>query len=279
MKKLIFTILSIIFILQLQAEKIIILGDPDMTDIAIAELSNDKDIELLERSQIRKILDEHKLNVSGLGVSELKKYFPHGDIFVMINPDRTVIFNAKNGFRLADEKNGNTSDLIRKSIKKRHAVNPVFLSIITIRDVGIPKRMKSKIEEVVTNLERKLMEFDNIQMLERNRLGAVNLERDVSGTAFELTPSAKLLSMEFEAGSSAEEVKIKIIISDLAKKEFARLNYSGDFDSIDIIATTLSCEIVSKLNIAESVPQKTATKHNSETAQKNNIKHNPGDEK
>ena len=90
------------FVSVLAAEpiKVALTGDRNLVDLLTAELSNDKEIALLERSEIAKVLREYNLNASALTSETVARYFPHADVFAVVREQRLIVFNAKNGFLL-----------------------------------------------------------------------------------------------------------------------------------------------------------------------------------
>jgi len=227
--------------------KVAMLGDRNRCDILVAELSSDANIELLERTEINKILTEHQLNEHQLTAGTITRYFPHTDIFAFVTEERLVVFNAKNGFRLYDGKAENTAKVIRLSIQKIAVKYPLCLSIVTVRDVGVPKRLKPKIEVTVALLEQKLMLHPEIQMLERARLGAVADERVLSDKQFTLAPSARLLTLEFAPGSEVEIIDGKVLIHNIKRKEVGRVEFSYLSKDVDKTVAELSEKILMML--------------------------------
>lgn len=227
--------------------KVALLGDRNRCDILVAELSSDTNIELLERTEINKILTEHQLNENELTAGTMAKYFSHTDIFAFVSEKRLVVFNAKNGFRLYDGKAENTGKVMSLAIQKMAIKEPLCLSIVAVRDVGVPRRLKPKIEETVELLEQRLMLYPEIQMLERARLGVVADERVISGKQFALASSARLLTLEFAPGSEVEIINVKILIHNLERKEIGRLKFSYAVKDIDETVANLSEQIFALL--------------------------------
>lgn len=209
------------------AFQLAILGHPDWVALATAELSRVDGIELLERSHITQVLKEHRLAEKGLSKEQLRKLFPHTDFFALIDEKRVLIFNAKNGFRLADSEHADSLETIvgeiRRAMVKTDQAVPVYLATLAIHDVGVPRRFRDRLPETVDAVERCLLSNQCIQMLERNRLGLVTGERSLSNTAFALTPSARLLIFEFEPGETGGVVNVVVTIHDLNRQEIGRL--------------------------------------------------------
>ncbi len=209
------------------AVQLAILGQPEWVALATAELSREAGIELLERSRITQVLGEHRLAEMGLSEKQLRKLFPHTDFFAWVDAKRVLVFNAKNGFRLADGEHAGSVEAIvgemRRAMAKAGQANPVYLATLAVHDVGVPRRFRDRLPEAVDAIERHLLANRRIQMLERHRLGLVAGERGLSGAAFVLTPSARLLTFEFEPGETGGVVNVVVKIHDLARQENGRL--------------------------------------------------------
>ena len=215
-------------------KKLALTGEAVPVALVTAELSRDGKFELLERAEVDRILRERKL--AGEGLAGL---FPHTDLFAMVGGAGVVVFNAKNGYRLADrlfnqeaepaEKAEFAVAEIRRAAEKAAISHPVSLSTVAVRDVGVPRRLKDGIETSVAAVERLLLDDPRFQLLERGRLGLVNGEREFSGKEFVLTPSACLLTFEFEPGSTGREVNVKVLIHDLSRREIGRFSVPDAF--------------------------------------------------
>jgi hypothetical protein len=248
-----------------EMKKLALFGDDRMCDLLTVELSNDDNIQLLERNEIDKVLKEHKLSASGLLATKLARLFPHVDIFAVIARDRLVVFNAKNGFRLMDapvKELKINAENIRMAIKKLAVKNPVYMSVVAVRDIGVPRRYKPKINLTVTKFEQALMQYKHIQMLERSRLGLVNEERELTAKRFPLKTSAQLITLEFEPGSEANIVTLKILINNLQNKIIGRVERSDAFRNIPETVQAVSKDIIKIMNNGNSnlVNRKTEAK-------------------
>lgn len=94
-------------VLQAEPIHVALLGSPaQLVDILQAELSEAKEVALLERREIDKIMQERKLAEQSW--ENLSKEFPHTDVLVVLSENnkgkvgRVLAFNAKNGARLMD---------------------------------------------------------------------------------------------------------------------------------------------------------------------------------
>ncbi len=248
---LLFTVLTVCA----EVKKLALLGDEKICSLLTAALSDDDDMQLLERAEIDKVLREHQLSKSALTAGRLIKLFPHVDVFAVIQNKRLVAFNAKNGFRLMD---ANTSEiqelvrLIRLAVKKLSVANPVYLSIVAVRDVGVPRRDKGKIKELTRALEHRLMQQPKIQMLERSHLALVNKERELTEKRYHLKTSARLLTLEFEPGSKANVVNLKVLLRNLDHQISGRARQPDAFRDIPASVKAVCGQIKNELNLDRS---------------------------
>ena len=198
--------------------RLALIGDPDMVDPVTAELSGNNTVVLLERNGIDKVLSEHRLQDLGFSIETLSKHFPHADVFAVLTGERLVVFNAKNGSRLWDSPSGRDAEKILLALEKLAKPKPLYLSMVSVRDVAVPHRMKGEIERFVIRFEQELLQDSAIQILERSRLDSVNRERALSGKDFSLLASARLLTLEFEPGSDTA-IELRLIIRDLENRQ------------------------------------------------------------
>ena len=253
MKKLLYIILLFsTVIICAEVKKLALIGDDKTCSLLTVELSSDKDFQLLERTEVNKVLKEHNLSDSGIAVTRLAKLFPHVDIFIIIREKRLIVFNAKDGFRLMDANASKVQEfakLIRLAVKKLSIQNPVYVSIVSVRDIGVPRRYKPKIKVVTRALKQKLMKQPNIQMLERSHLALVNKERELTEKRYNLKASARLLTLEFEPGSEANIVNLKVLIRNLGNQIIVRSRKVDVFQDIPSSVQTICQQIKDGLNI------------------------------
>lgn len=216
--------------------KLALIGESALAELTAARLSGDGELVLLERSEIAKVLREHEFSGAGLTGRKLIRSFPHADFFAVLEPQRLVVFNAKNGFRLADcawrtpeEATPETVCAeIRRAAAKLAERDPVYLSSVSVRNVGVPKTQSALIDPFVDEVERMLLKCPAVQVLERARLGTVTDERKLTGELFALTPSARLLTFEFEP-AAGEAIKLKLLIRTTGDKPAGTVEYPDVF--------------------------------------------------
>lgn len=208
---------------------------PELLDALTAELSNQADLELLARADIERVLREHALTDDDVG--QLVKLFPHTDMFALFTQTwnkksgRMVVFNARNSFRLADaawtgEATAATAELARAingSLRKMHGSAPVCFSIAAVRRVAIDIHREDALNDWCVQFERGLLARPEVQLLERERLGIVSVERALTSQAFALTTSGRLLTLEYETGDDAAVINLKLLCHDPGGHECLRL--------------------------------------------------------
>ncbi len=205
-----------------------LMGQPELCLKLTAELSGDDGIILLERQEIDKVIGELKLNSLGATIGRLSKKFPHVDIFAVITPAGLIVFNAKNGCRLLDSSSDHSADKIRFALKKL-IHKPVYVSVVSVRNVGVSPKLKEKTNALIDSIERLLTEKDQVQLLERSNLDLVNSERKLTGKQFQLINSAKVLSFEFEPEGNVAHINLKISVSNIKGNRLGQLEYKDIF--------------------------------------------------
>ncbi|MBR5837072.1 MAG: hypothetical protein IKZ84_00900, partial [Victivallales bacterium] len=230
-----FCILLSMLVLQAEPVHVALLGSPaQLVDLLQAELSESKELALLERREINKIMQERKL--AELSWENLSKEFPHTDVFVVLSENgkgkngRVLSFNAKNGARLMDITwHGNPYEHVIQMAGdvQSAAVKPTmegvrYLAMTEVRFVNVMNPMKGKCMEWRQLFEQNLLRQNDIQLMERERLDKVLAERRLTEESHELSSSAHMVGIEFEGRGRADEIHCKVICMDVTgKKQFA----------------------------------------------------------
>ncbi len=222
--------------------KVVIVGNRDFADLLYSELTGKEDIELYERDAIQAVLAEHKISAFNSG--DLCRYFPHADFFVVLEPlagtaNRVIVFNARSSQRYADFPLPPESDALKKAalnianaVGKRDRDDLLTVAISSVLDGGVPKRYRDRIGLFVRLLEERMVVDSSIILLERDRLGKINLERDITGQSFPLAPSARLLRLEFTPGAMPPISHCTVRITNLEGKVLAKSEFQDVFSSI-----------------------------------------------
>ncbi len=219
--------------------KVAVFGDPETVDLLMAEISDE--VDLYERDQIAAILREHQLSEANLTETQLGRYFPHCDIFVLARGGNLVAFNAKNGFRLENSAYKNVEEavaLTRRAVKRQKVENPLLFSVISVRDIGVPRKYKTMIKPMVSDIEKELMAYVELQMLERTYLEKVLKERQLTSASYKLAQAAKLLRMEFEPGSESGVINLQLYITDSTGKILAKHEVENIFGTKNAAAVS-----------------------------------------
>lgn len=219
--------------------KVALFGDPDTVDLLMAEIS--EEVELFERGQIAKVLREHQLSEANLTEMQMGKYFPHCDIFVLARSGNLVAFNAKNGFRLENSPYSDLAGaaaLTRRAIKRQKVENPILFSVVSVRDIGVPRKYKARINPMVSDIEKELMSYVELQMLERTYLEKVLKERQLTSVSYKLAQAAKLLRMEFEPGSESGVINLRLYVTDAAGKILSKQEVENVFGGKEAAAAS-----------------------------------------
>ena len=212
-----------------------LLGSPaQLVDLLQAELSELKELALLERREIDKIMQERKL--AELSWENLSKEFPHTDVLVVLSENnkgkvgRVLVFNAKNGARLMDMNwHGNPyehvielSGEVQSAAAKQTMDGVHYLAWAETRFVNVMDSLKGKCNAWRQLFEQNLLRQETIQLLERERLDIVLSERRLTEQAYALNSSGHLIGLEFEGRGRKDEINCKLICMDVSgEKQFA----------------------------------------------------------
>ena len=218
--------------------------------LAGAELSKLEGVELLERQQMRRVLAEHELALSGLIDSE--RAIRAGrllgvDLFGVVETDAKqktalglVVFDGRSGVRVWDAAvAGGTLDetvsQLRDGLKgavAKHRVRPEQIrsvGVLTVRNADLPRSMDSAVQALGRLLERQLVQAPGVVLLERDRLRHVLKERDLPTTepASPLLVSLRLVELEIGRGEGGEGWKATARITDTTRHELGRPSFSA----------------------------------------------------
>ncbi len=269
-KFVVLTVLSL-FAAICSAQNVVMLGHPDSVDLVMAKLSGDRRLVFLERKEIEKILQEHKLKTTGHSPEQLNRYFPHADLFVIISttgsakksfPSGLLIFDAKTGFRLHDsalprDPEGAAEESRRfllAALDKQSSAQTRRLAISVVRDLTANDTVrKHESARLAAMLERRLGESPNIQILEREYLENIVGERRLTEQQFPLEASAILLVLEFTYIPKPETTNLTLSLYATDNKLLQTFNYPDCYNSVEQTLDKLSADIGKYLNTA--VPQ------------------------
>lgn len=228
-------------------------GEPEPVELltlAEAKLFGRHDVEMVERSEIDKILAEQKR--SGLFETEnalqLGKIL-RADLFAVLEPMSIVVFDAKTGLRYADEtlpenpeKAANAvAGAVGQAREKRGKLKDGKLetfAVLEIRNADFPVERDAWCKAVAGMLERQLLR-NGAAVLERSRLGQVNRERKLTGDdSNDLLASMKLIDLEFSRGEKPRTFRLTARIGEKVYRAESLLD--KPLDSVRELARALT---------------------------------------
>ncbi|MFZ2656002.1 MAG: hypothetical protein WAX69_13815, partial [Victivallales bacterium] len=188
-------------------------------ELAVSGLSSDKDIELLERNEIDKILKEQKLSAQSIDekqVLSLGKLLKT-DLFAIIetdaetkNPIGIIVFDAATGIRywdsaLPEADTDKTAKFIVTAVKEAIGKGDkaldgklTYISLLSVRNADLSREKDPFCKAVGILLMRQLGNSPDIAVLERSHLDWLNKERSLPGMEAQnkLLASTMLLELE-----------------------------------------------------------------------------------
>jgi hypothetical protein len=245
-------------------------GEAGQNVLALAEakLSMGKDVALVERALVERVLDEQKLTRCGLSdsaqalavgkllgvqVFAAVETFPGSQEALGL-----VAFDAMSGVRLWDatlpaggpEK---TADgivaAVREACEKRLRPTTVLRTVclLSARNADLPRDLDSFCEAVGQILQRRLLGSASLSVLERERLQQINRERALptATSSDDLWASLTLMDLELARAGTVGQTKATIVLSDTAGKQFDKLSITANKQDAASIAESLA-EAVTK---------------------------------
>ena len=194
-------------------------------DAATARLSEDSDLQLLDRAEVSRVLREQEISLAGLVRAEQAVkagQLLHADLFAVLEGGLTnetaaspifglVVFDAKSGVRYADatllasnvtSAASATASAIRAAVVKaqRSPQNLHTVGLLRVRNADLPRQLDSLCDSVGLLLERELTASPGIAVLERRRLEQVNKERSLHPDEEGSRLLSSLLMIELDIG-------------------------------------------------------------------------------
>jgi hypothetical protein len=179
-------------------------GVGNALDLATALLGKDTDLQLLDRTEVDRVLREQAFSLAGMIRAEdavKAGQLLHVDLFAVLEGTPTnetenyssiglVVFDAKSGVRYADSAllASNTvsaasalAAAVRAAVVKSHLTSRDLhtVGLLSVRNADLPRQFDSICDSVGLLLERELTASPGIAVLERRRLEQVNQERSV----------------------------------------------------------------------------------------------------
>lgn len=248
-----------------------------LVELALTKLSNDEDLQLLERDEIRRILDEQKLTITG--VVDANSAIKVGtilsvDLFAVVDgapgSDTTpgiVVFDAKTGVRYWDSALPSASELeqaadavvlaLRSASRKRDRRNEGLHTVgfVSVRNADLPRQQDGLCETIGLLVERSLPRSPDLAVLERRRLARVNEERSLSsgGNVADLVASLTTVELEISRDPAGKGLKATAILKLTGQTAAEQLIVSiPDVNGAEL-AESLSRKLIERLHAAPAV--------------------------
>ncbi len=243
--------------------------------LAQAKLSRAEDLELLERDEIRRVLDEQKLTQSGIvdatQVVALGKLLK-ADLFAVVDGSAgsdgiasVVVFDARSGLRywdvacsVAAAELEQASDAVAEAVKsashKRGRQNKGLHTVgfVTVRNADLPRSQDALCDTVGFLIERGLPRSPDIAVLERRRLQRVNEERSLpgSGESIELLASLSTVDLEISRGADGRGLQATALVKHAGQQTPERVTATVAESDAAALAEALSQKLIELMHAA-----------------------------
>jgi len=246
-------------------------GNAEMVADAVMVKLSARGVVCLERTAIKKVLDEQKLSAGGLidpgkivSCCQMLKV----DVFAVIVcspktqiPVGVIVFDTRFGLRLADialpEKFEDqvklTADTVMNAITKKQQLNDSklkFISFLPLSLIALKGREADSARLAELVLMRIMGQNQNVQLLERRQLDFLLKERTLLRSDSDNQLSAGSLFIQLEAelsGDKAKPLALKLFIKDISGKIHFSLRESYVLDDEVKVAGRLAEETGRKL--------------------------------
>ena len=217
-------------------------GNPEIQnvqDAALALLSKDGNLEMVERTEIDRVLQEQQLSLAGgVGGNEAVKagQLLHADLFAVLEgsvtssaahsqPPALVVFDAKTGVRYADSElaASNTgpapsavADALRAAVaKSRQSTDNLHtVCLLLVRNADLPAGYDRLCDSAGSLLERELTALPDVVVLERARLAHVHQEQQITGADNQLLTSLQMLELDISRDGDGMRGSLRAISAD-----------------------------------------------------------------
>ena len=240
-------------------------GDPlpnELLALSEAKLFELKDLTLLDRTDINKVLAEQKLTgmFDANNAVELGRILK-ADIFAVLETTSIVIFDAQTGLRFVDETLPEKIEdavqtvfnAVKTAVEKREKLdkgNLVTFGVLEVRNVDFPVSRDAWCRAVAGMLERSLLHRGGA-VLERSRLQHVNRERALTDDGSnDLLASMKLVNLTFTRGTAADTFKLTARIGN--DTFYAESSFDKPLDAVRGLAEQLLESNVEQRRINEA---------------------------
>jgi hypothetical protein len=204
-----------------------------------AELSTERDLELLDRSDIQRVIEEQQLSAGGfldprraIAVGRLLT----ADLFAVVEAQAgteevvgVIVYDPRTGVRLCDvalapgaieATVAALAEGVRLALRKQRLVadKAWTVCVLGVRNADLPRTCDPWCSAIAGLLERRLVQCPTLTLLERSHLGHANRERDLTGglAAGTLITALAQIEIELSRGDSRQEVRAVGVVSDAA---------------------------------------------------------------
>ena len=249
-----------------------------VVDLAQVRLSNEPELELLDRANVRRVLDEQKLSVSGvvdagqaIAVGKLLAV----DLIAVVESwpgndtvPGVVIFDSRSGVRYWDaalpvaaaelERAADAIvNAVRTAHRKRDGRAQAFqtVGVMTVRNADLPRSQDSLCETVGLLVERGLSRSPDLAVLERRRLAHVNEERSLPGAAPTKKLLASLTTVDLEVSRAADGrgLKATALLNVAGKEQTENVSVTVPESNAALLSETLLKKLIEVLHAAPVV--------------------------
>jgi hypothetical protein len=247
-------------------------------DLATVKLGRNKDIELLDRAAIERLLEEQKLSLAGTldpnAVVNAGRLLAV-DMFAVIDtvapadePAETagrtvaglVVFDARTGVRLWDATPSadgieNLAEAVVNGVllaqRKRVVAGLPMVCLVSVRNADLPRSLDGLCSSVGLLLERRLMASSKCTVLERQRLEFVNQERELPGKPGRQQLLASLVMVELECSRVPDGggMRVRARLTDVNGHALAEPSVTNQSVNADALAAGLCQKIQAVLKL------------------------------
>ncbi|UDQ96482.1 CsgG/HfaB family protein [Lentisphaerota bacterium WC36G] len=286
MKKILLIIINFLLFLQLFAQqqfKIAVIGDKNnnltvnVADLVMVDLS-EKGFSVLERNDIRKLMNELKLSQTSLSnsknVLKLGKMLK-ADILLIVKAQEMVVFDTNLAVRLA-QKNISLSvdpEFIKQTVKiildscqkleRLKNKQQLLLSSLPTRIVALSPQKKALFNKFYKILKNKLINDQKIIVVEREHANELIFENKIDNSLQNILKSAALgLITGSNSTFNSNNISARFFLKGINMDYFAKIELELDSENINKSAEKFYNMIVK--NIQKSAPTNIANLHQQE---------------
>ena len=252
-------------------------SEKDLLALATAKLSAEPGIELVERAEVERVLQEQKLwrcGLSSYGQAVAAGKLLGVDVFAAVEvlPNEKdalglVCFAADSGARLMDVvlPKGTAPTVasailgaVRDACIKQQLPgnNRNTVCILAVRNAGLARGLDGVCESVGRMLERRLLNSPSLAVLERARLDQVNRERDLpvaGGTTNALRAALNLFELEFTHGTGSNDIHVTVFQSNAAGPVLSKMSADAALDRTADLVESISGQMITALQASPLV--------------------------